>query len=538
MKNLRGSVLTVMMTIVVGGSGSWTAGQQLPPTLPGGSAVPGVQPQNGIIGPPASSGGAYVPQLPMQAGQIPTLGIQASAPYAHPQTPLPVAHIGAPQFAQPAYPVPAMPVAYPGMMPMQAPMGMQFPGVQPASYGSPQPFPGSPGMPMQAGYEAGYGGGGGDYGGGCPNCGGHGCEYCGGYGSAGGYFSRLLDNLLPYGEGGPCAPRWYDISLDAMYLKRDRASRRVDFSSDGIVVGPPTPADILLSTDDLDFDEELGFRFTGVRQLWAGATIEFGYFGLFNWAASAVNRPPTFQDDIFSVLSNFGNAPFNGFDETDRARQHTIAYSSTLDNFELNIRKRFTMPNCRIQVSWLAGVRYVYLLEDFNYLTLGGDFDPITPGLQSRGNMDYGVTTRNSLTGFQLGGDIWANVVPGINVGADIKAGVYGNYANQTTGITATTTLPANTQTIDESVDGNDIAMIAEANVNFIYRMGPHWTLRAGYTMLYLEGVALAPENFNSTPPNILTTGGAFTFVPRAASVNDNGDAFYHGAYAGLEWMW
>jgi hypothetical protein len=425
---------------------------------------------------------------------------------------------------------------------MQPAMGMGYPGVQQASYGPPQPFPGTPAAPMQAGYDpnyvaGGYGYGGGDYAGGCASCGGQGCADCGG-GRGSGYFSRLIDRLLPYPEGGPCAPRWYDISLDAMYLKREKASRSIAFASDGIVVGPPTPADILLSTDDLSFSEELGFRLTGVRQLWAGSNIEFGYFGLFNWTSSAINRPSLFQDDIYSVISNFGNTPFDGFDETDRSRQQSLGYSSTVDNFELNIRKRYTMPNCRVQVSWLAGVRYLYLLEDFQYFTLGGDADPVMAGLQTRGSMDYNTRTRNSLTGFQMGGDIWANVVPGISVGADIKAGVYGNYANQTTGIIATTTAPANTATFSESVDGNDIAMVAEANLNFIYRMGPHWTLRAGYTMLFLEGVALAPENFNATPPNILTTGGGFTFPPRDAAINDNGNVFYHGAYAGLEWMW
>ena len=69
----------------------------------------------------------------------------------------------------------------------------------------------------------------------------------------------LLDRLLPYSEGGQCAPRWYDITLDAMYLKRDDVSRRVDFTADG-----PGPApNIIMSTEDLNFDDgplQLNFR--------------------------------------------------------------------------------------------------------------------------------------------------------------------------------------------------------------------------------------------------------------------------------------
>ncbi|MBI2477743.1 MAG: hypothetical protein HYV60_03570, partial [Planctomycetia bacterium] len=323
------------------------------------------------------------------------------------------------------------------------------------------------------------------------------------------------------------------ITMDAMYLSRDKASRTVDFASDGI------NGDIILSTDDLDFDDELGFRMTAAHQIFAGATLEFTYFGLLDWSADAVNRPPQFQDDIFSVLSEFGLNPFDGFDETDRSREQTLTYASSVDNFELNVRKRFTAPNCRLQYSWLAGLRYLYLLEDFTYFTLGGDGDAIMPGLQSRGSMNYNVGTRNSLTGFQVGGDAWVNLVPGVNAGADIKAGVYGNYAAQNTNVLATTTTPGAGTTFTERVDNYDIAMIADANLYFMWRLGPHWTVRAGYNFMFMDGVALGPENFNTAPPNILTgAGGGTSSQTRVPFLNDNGNVFYHGGFGGLEFMW
>lgn len=326
-----------------------------------------------------------------------------------------------------------------------------------------------------------------------------------------------------------CA-RWYDATLDAMFLTRENAGRNIDFSSDGINGNP------LLSTNDLDFQEELGFRFTGAHQIFAGATAEFTYFGLFNWDTAAVNRPAQFPNDIYSVLSQFGLDPFGGFDETDAAFQHSLSYSSTIDNFELNIRKRFTAPNCRLQYSWLAGVRYVYLLEDFGYNTIGGDDDLVTPGLQSRGSMNYNVRARNSLTGFQVGGDGWLNLTPGVNIGADIKAGVYGNYAVQNTNVLATTTTPAAATTFNESVHANDVAFVGDANFYFNWRLGPHWTIRAGYNFLFIDGVALGSENFNTAPPNILS-GGVSTQT-RVPTINDNGNAFYHGGFGGVEYMW
>ena len=499
MKNLRGSVLTLLTAIVVASAANQVSAQLPPPGLAGSMPLPG-----------ANASPMYQTGQPFYAGQQ---GIIMPPPQAMYNMPAPAGY---------------GPSAY-GAMPYGAGAPMQQGwGVQPASYAPPQPFPSADGMAMPAGYEmgAGYGG---YAGGGCDSCGGYGCAACSGYGGST-FGDRLIARLLPYAEGGQCAPRWYDATLDAMFLTRENAGRNIDFSSDGINGNP------LLSTNDLDFQEELGFRFTGAHQIFAGATAEFTYFGLFNWDTAAVNRPAQFPNDIYSVLSQFGLDRFGGFDETDAAFQHSLSYSSTIDNFELNIRKRFTAPNCRLQYSWLAGVRYVYLLEDFGYNTIGGDDDLVTPGLQSRGSMNYNVRARNSLTGFQVGGDGWLNLTPGVNIGADIKAGVYGNYAVQNTNVLATTTTPAAATTFNESVHANDVAFVGDANFYFNWRLGPHWTIRAGYNFLFIDGVALGSENFNTAPPNILS-GGVSTQT-RVPTINDNGNAFYHGGFGGVEYMW
>jgi hypothetical protein len=67
------------------------------------------------------------------------------------------------------------------------------------------------------------------------------------------------------------------------------------------------------------------------------------------------------------------------------------------------------------------------------------------------------------------------------------------------------------------------------------YRVNQQWTLRGGYHFLYVDGVALAPENFNTVPPA--------TFFPppgvnREPFINTGGNVFYHGFFAGAEFMW
>lgn len=332
----------------------------------------------------------------------------------------------------------------------------------------------------------------------------------------------LLGRLLPYTEGGQCAPRWYDITVDAMYLKRDETSRQVNFTADG----PGPDPNIIMSTDDLNFDEQIGFRFNAAVQVLSTATAEFTYFGLFSWNSTDSRADPA--GGLFSPISQFAQFPPGGFPQTDNAIFHSIAYSSSFDNFELNFRRRYTAPNCRVQASFLAGVRYFYLLEDFRHFTEGLDTDPVMVGNQA-GTMDYNIRARNSLTGFQVGGDLWSTVVPGIKAGGELKAGVFGNYGNQTTVILATEP----DATYNENADMNDIAVMADANLMVIWRVNPNWTLRAGYFMMYVDGVALAPEQFNSTaPPNLVSPS------LRTQETNDNGSAFYHGGFAGLEWQW
>lgn len=398
---------------------------------------------------------------------------------------------------------------------------------------SPQPFPGPVPTPMamegpdeymEAPYPAPFDGIIGDPG--CPYCSGAGCESCGVGSGAGGLIGWVLNGMAPYREGGICAPRWYDITLDAMFLSRDDTGRRVPIASEGI------NGNIVLSTDDLGFQEEVGFRFTGATQVSVGLIAEFTYFGLFNWADQA--REERAVGDLFSVYTDFGTNPFNGTDQTDFSTFQEITYSSRIDNFELNFRRRWSAPNCTYQGSWLAGVRYIYLLEDFEYNSSGGD-DLATPAVELGGRQETDVSTRNSMTGFQIGADLWTPIVPGITVGGEVKAGVFGNYANQQTQVLTVAPIPVGETRLFEEASINDIAFAGEARLEAIYRTGPNWTLRAGYTFFVLDGVALASENLNqAAPPNLTGVG----VIPRQAAKNDNGSAFYHGGHFGLEYVW
>lgn len=333
---------------------------------------------------------------------------------------------------------------------------------------------------------------------------------------------NLLELILPDDEGGLCAPRWFDFSVDGVQMRRDKVARRnYDFTHLGQGAGGVS----VLNSDMLEFDNEYGFRATAAFQVGPGGAIELGFLGTFNFNASG---SVTDTVNLYSIFSNFGNNPAVLFDQTDRAGFHDIQYSSAFNSYEVSYRRRAQGQDCRLQTSWLVGIRYFELNEDFTHTTRranGPDFD----------YLNYLVHTGNALTGLQFGGDAWITVMPGLRLGGEFKAGIYGNHSRQSTQMVAGS---AGNQIFDslENAKVNEAALVSEANLMAIYKVNHKWTLKAGYSFLFIDGVALAIENFNPEPP---TFSGAPAFVfNRTPFLNTGGNVFYHGASLGLEYMW
>ena len=386
-------------------------------------------------------------------------------------------------------------------------------------------------------------GGGGLFGGGggCPSCGGMGgdCGQCGPVrrilacgpfggalacrnGSCGferGVLPGLCGLLLPYGEGGVCAQRWYDFSVGGMALKRTKqGGQNIDLASQGI--GGP----IILSTDDLQLDDaEWGLNLLVAVQVGPGGSVEVSYFGLNDWDTTA--RVQSANPDIYSVFSDFGQAPFNGFDDSDRSFVQSATYRSAIHNGEVNYRRRWVGPYCWFQGSWLAGLRYFDLDEAFDYSTSGQLNNAQNQGLRF---MNQTTETRNALTGFQVGGDLWMNVIPGLHVGTEYKGGIFGNVAE-----TNTTVVANSIADYAEFSSDATTAYMGEIALKTIYRVNYNWSFTAGYHVMLVDNVALAPVNFNSVAPPAF--GGA---VARTPFIDNNQNVTYEGITLGVEYIW
>lgn len=181
-------------------------------------------------------------------------------------------------------------------------------------------------------------------------------------------------------------------------------------------------------------------------------------------------------------------------------------YATKLDSFELNWEHPLTD-----QFLFLAGFRAIDLDDDLVYHLN----TTVATG-------DYGY--RNHLYGGQLGGD-WALTGRGnpLQISVVGKAGIYSNSSEG--GITQSA---GGTPIQSFLGTGSTTAFVGELDISAAYIFSRHWAIRGGYQLLWLDDLALASDaaSRSLTNPALLRT------------VSSNGDLFYNGATAAIDFIW
>lgn len=234
--------------------------------------------------------------------------------------------------------------------------------------------------------------------------------------------------------------------------------------------------------------------------------------------------------DLYSVFSLYGTSPNGGFDDVDSSFLHTVSYNSELHNGEVNYRRRWVGPSGVLQGSWLAGVRYFDLDERYSFAATGSNNNTMQFNQLRFGN--YDTTTRNQMTGFQTGGDLWVCVVPGIHLGVEGKAGIFGNHAEVESQIVSNSIPGAR-----EFLQDGRTAYLGELTASAVYRLSYSWSVKASYNLLYVDNVALAPENINARDFGNALGAGAFT-AARFPFINTDGEVLYQGWSIGGEFLY
>jgi hypothetical protein len=276
-----------------------------------------------------------------------------------------------------------------------------------------------------------------------------------------------------------CCPLW-TIRGEALFYSRT-----------GGTAVPLVNAPVAIDSGDFDLGVAIGPRVTAIRHdLWCGCwDAEVSYFRLDNWSDTIALADMNDYQAIPPVAIA-GVTP------------GLLTYDSSLQSGEVNLRRDYNP-----WVTWLAGFRWLEVNENLN----------ATFGAQS-----HNVATSNQLFGGQLGLDVllWDSGA-NLELNAVGKAGVFGNVASQTTttvGLGGITPI---------SVNGGEAAFVGELGLNGRYRWSDRVSIIGGYNVMWISGVALAPNQLATTN---YTTG--------AATVDAGGTLFYHGANAGLEYCW
>ena len=227
--------------------------------------------------------------------------------------------------------------------------------------------------------------------------------------------------------------------------------------------------------------------------------IEFAYFGLYNLNRSLVAPGAATAD----VGGNTGTGLNNRAD-----------YRSVVNNGELNYRCWLT-PG----FSLVTGFRYLNWHENLNTA-----FDPVNPFagvVVPPGSVTQAVHTSNNLYGFQIGAE-WKTAVTdrfGLEIAG--KTGIF-DARNE---MDATASVPG-FGTFNASASSSRAAFIGELGLIGTYRCTDYLKLRAGYELMWVEGLALAPDQ--------VTTAN----FAGPSTVSNHGGVFLHGAVMGLEYRW
>jgi len=335
------------------------------------------------------------------------------------------------------------------------------------------------------------------------------------------------------GAGYEC-PRLWTWYNGAKILNRGRAR--------SMLLSVNQAGEGVLNADNANFDVAGGYE-TRVQYYLGNDLenrdqfIEFVYWGLNEWKDEQyVNgQRLTYESSLFGGTSFTAGNLFTFYDFMDfnYADLHRIHYESEINNFELNWwfkpRPRpdrlALLPNGKWQRQCQPGTYFNYAIG-FRGLSFDEGFIFDSRGsIVSEGGTEtlYGrqtIRAKNDTFGLQLAGELLFRRHR-FEWGARVKAAPMFNWAEQTTDIA----LARSPSHIVRYAKDDDVCFMGEVSLVASYRILPRMRAFASYDMMWLDGVALAPEqlDFSLKSPGV---------------INDNGTVFFQGVSLGFDVVW
>jgi hypothetical protein len=307
-------------------------------------------------------------------------------------------------------------------------------------------------------------------------------------------------------------PYHFEASGEAIFLMRD-GGNRVFLADESSAAGQVFQ---VLSSKTDDFSIRTGFKVNVSCRLSDTCDIQGSFFSVQQFLASdAITRQDPVNNFLFSPYLFVGaNGQFISYD-----------YESKIYNLELNARY-----NTRLSDDWttrfIGGFRYIHIEEKFQLY-----------GQELVQNAELTTSnTHNNLIMLQIGMEMEHAFGKYFDLGVSAKTGLGVNSAgNHITNILTSFPLPTDTR-VDETTNNAALCGIIEVGAFGRLYITDCVSIRGGYNVMFLSGLALAPEQLDLTNGDI---AAAQTAAGRTGhGLNTGGSMVLHGPTAGLEVRW
>jgi len=311
------------------------------------------------------------------------------------------------------------------------------------------------------------------------------------------------------------------VQIEALILQRV-IFERTEVASQGLLPASRSP-DIVFSTGELNEPMKAGARFLiGYTVPNSPFQVELSGFALDGSNTDAAIRDRTINEfgtegNLFSPLTNWGDPPEEGVDYQNLV---SIREYSSLAGGELNFMRLLPTPPGVVPTSLFVGIRHLRIREQFDYLS-----QTLVPAPVGAIN-SVDTRTSNELWGPQLGALMYSHIGDRCWIHLGVKGAICNNAASQQTtyvNLSQTPVLAQHQRSVDVT------ALVGDIQFTIVHRWTPGFATRIGYQAMWIQGLALAAENF-SPPLDTLIFGPGW--------IDHGGRAVYHGLHAGIELAW
>jgi hypothetical protein len=314
----------------------------------------------------------------------------------------------------------------------------------------------------------------------------------------------------------------WEINTDVVFLRRNIPDVITSIDSQiDTLTNTLIGSNASLGSESLGFDLAAGGRFTAGYYPTLRSGFEVSFMGLVDWndsetfvsdsgetlRASFVDPVRAGQDDDIALSPRNTNQ----VEDFVAARSQRLDYESDLDSLELNYRYALTSPSDRSYTTLVAGFRYMSIDEEFMFTSNDG-------ASRLGGRLGtYEIDTSNDLLGLQIGVDSGVQITRNLGLDVRVRGGLMLNFNDQSSTFVNDNGIPT---VLSGSESDTSLASLVELEGSASWDIGDNFTLKAGYQLLALSGIALAPSQFGP--------------LDELGDLNRS-SVIYHGPFVGLE---